>query len=146
MKPIRYSMNIFLVLMAVALVVGLVGPGAARAAENWRQLGKPDLPAHVKAMVFSNGSVMDAGHSVAWGRYTVSFRAGRAVALLDTQLGPGNYSVHVELSCKNPVLGNIDCTITMWQKTPPQGSGCMLNHPKKGTLFLINCPIELRLE
>ena len=130
-----------------ALLAGLgawaLAAGPAPAGTGWRELGKADFPAHVKKIVFSKETFLDGRHWVGWGKWKVSFGNPQAVAKrFWDDVGGG--SVHVYLSCQNPVVGKVDCHFLLFQRPPPSGTGCFLVVPRHISLT-IDCPAELRM-
>ena len=79
---------------------------APRSQEEWRQLGKADFPAYVKTIVFPNGNVLDANHSVTWDPWTARFGGQRAKAY---RRGPhpdfGFTRIDILLTCKSKIGG-----------------------------------------
>ncbi len=132
--------------MAVLAALGawIMAAHPVWAEKGWRQLDKADFPAHVRAVVFSKGTVFDAERTVTWGKWTASFGGPKAVAeRFWDDVGGG--SIHVFLKCQNPVVGIADCHFLLFQKQPPSGTGCFLVAP--GTISLnIGCPVEMRFE
>ena len=111
---------------------------APRSQEEWRQLGKADFPAYVKTIVFPNGNVLDANHSVTWDPWTARFGGQRAKAY---RRGPhpdfGFTRIDILLTCENQITGKINCYLDLIQGGVEEGSGCFLADEKRMTCLIL---------
>ncbi len=141
MKPARHCFATTCAAALIAVAVWLVTTAPAQAEPSWTGLRAEYFPAHVKAIVFPSGNVIDARNSLCWGKWCVTFGPERPVAHLTHLINIGL------LECKNPVAGVKECTMTLAVEEPRT---CSLRISKEGGGFLkfisIKCPQELRLE
>ena len=141
MKPARHCFARTCAAALIAVAVWLVTTAPAQAEPSWTGLRAENFPAHVKAIVFPSGNVIDARNSLCWGKWCVYFGPERPVAHLTHLINIGL------LECRNPVAGVKECTMTLAVEEPRT---CALRISKEGGGFLkfisIKCPQELRLE
>jgi len=146
---------LFVLCLVSILLVGFPVRNAV-GAEDWRSMGRADFPSYVAAVVFPGGQQLTAGNSVTWGKWTASFKNGKAIAAWFGK--PSGERVMVYLTCENPVFGSMPCMLHLLQNTPQEGSGCFMVKEIKGAdwggelprlgkyLFSFTCPSELKLK
>ncbi len=141
MKPGRHRFARPWAAALIAVAAWLVTTAQTQADPSWTELRAEYFPAHVKAIVFSTGNVLDARTSLCWGTWCVNFGPERPEARL-------SHLINIRLlECKNRVAGVKKCTMTLAMEEPHT---CALHILKEGgrtsKLIAINCPMELRLE
>ncbi|MEE9251707.1 MAG: hypothetical protein V3U93_11400 [Alphaproteobacteria bacterium] len=146
MKATRHSVARRCIAALIALAAWPVMTGPARAEPSWTRLGSADFPAHVKAIVFPDGKVLDARNPLCWGKWCAHFTSRTPVAKFVN-------IIEIEgLECRNPVAGVKSCSISLYKKRKRGALECIISVNKDGpetltlTSFVIACPQDLRLE
>lgn len=146
MKAARHSLAEKCAAALIALAAWPVMTGPAQAEPSWTRLGSADFPAHVRAIVFPDGQVLDARHPLCWGKWCARFRSPVPVAEFVNIIEIDG------LECRNPVAGVKSCSISLYKKRERGTLECILSVNKDGpetltlTSFVIGCPQDLRLE
>ena len=141
MKPGRHRFARTCAAALMAAAVWLVTAAQAQADPSWTGLRAEYFPAHVKAIVFPSGNILDTRNSLCWGTWCVNFGQRRPEARL-------SHLINIRLlECKNQVAGVKECAMTLAMEEPHI---CALHILKEGgrtsKLISIKCPQELRLE
>lgn len=121
-------------------------PAANMGDQKWERLGSADFPARVKAVAFKT-NVLDADHSVSWGRWTVSFDKDSPVAYW-LKCGSGNcdggFTIN-KLICTNSVSGQKSCFL-LFIFDRRRGSICNLSISGESENIGIRCPVDVKFE
>jgi hypothetical protein len=137
-------MNKLISFFIFTLLLVLVQTTQANAQSYWNR-GPQEFPARVRAIVTSNGNLIDSTNSATWGRWSVSFPATHPIAYLESNNDcPNCTPFRIRgLVCRNDAIGSRDCTMSFLFMEGGYGRACFL-FMEGG--FEIKCPREVQFE
>ena len=144
MKPSRHSVARACAAALIALAAWLVMTGPASADHSWSRIGRADVPAYVKAIVFPNG-VLDANNPWCWGKWCAYFGTQPPVLtdVIFSTRDRTSKTFIIRLECRNPVKGVKSCSLML---QPLRGKCLFVWGAGDAPKFSIGCPQDLILE
>jgi hypothetical protein len=122
-------------------------------ADDWPGMSPSNFPAKVQSVTFSNGDVIDSGHTECWGKWCVTLDGGNKTV---AQYANNNGLVLISLSplsCHNDVAGDIagsaagnECRMDLLNGRNGPTCGLAIFKNNQSYSFNIQCPADLKLK
>jgi hypothetical protein len=125
-------------------------------AEDWRDLTRSDAPSRLVALAFPGGGIIDVGHSLTWGAWTVSISPSKSAVVDSVQRGtaadivaghPDEPTMGVDIKgliCSNSLKGSTSCNMSFMRLIKAREEICVLSGGGVPAEH-IECPVRIQL-